>query len=170
MSAQKKIVVLVGIAASGKSTWAQKSVLSSDEIRLLLRDDPTDQTIHRVVFKTMRDLLRRRLDLGMPMTYIDATNLTRRERRPYIKIASMYGCHAEAVFFDTPLEICLERNRERERKVPETVLRMMAAKLQPPSTDEGFSTVVVISTDAAPTTTAAPEPDVCHPTVTGENV
>ena len=164
-----KVVVLVGIAASGKSTWAKESVLSSDEIRRLLRDDPTDQTIHRVVFKTMRELLRRRLDLRMPVTYIDATNLTRRERRPYIKIAAMYGCQAEAVFFDTPLDVCLERNRARERKVPEAVLHMMSSKLQPPSTNEGFCNVVVISRDCSPTT-SSPEPDVCHTAVTGENV
>ena len=150
MGAQKKVVVLVGIAGSGKSTWAKKSVLSSDEIRRLLRDDPTDQTVHRVVFKTLRDLLRRRLELGMPITYIDATNLTRRERRPYIKIALAYGCEAEAVFFDTPLAICLERNRARQRNVPEDVLSMMAAKLQMPSTGEGFSTVTVISASDVP--------------------
>jgi predicted kinase len=145
VGAQKTVVVLVGIPGSGKSSWAQKSVLSSDEIRRLLRDDETDQTIHRVVFKTLRDLLRRRLELGAPLTYIDATNLTRRERRPYIKIAADYGCRAEAVFFDTPLEVCLERNRARQRNVPEEVLRMMAAKLQIPSTEEGFATVAVIS-------------------------
>lgn len=148
MGAQQKVVVLVGIAGSGKSTWAKQSVLSSDEIRRLLRDDETDQTIHRVVFKTLRDLLRRRLELGMAVTYIDATNLTQRERRPYIKISLSYGCVAEAVFFDTPLEVCLERNRTRQRNVPPEVLRMMAAKLQIPSADEGFATVAVIAVDA----------------------
>ena len=140
--------MLVGIAGSGKSTWAKQSVLSSDEIRRLLRDDETDQTIHRVVFKTLRDLLRRRLELGVPVTYIDATNLTRRERRPYIKIALSYGCQAEAIFFDTPLEICLQRNRARQRNVPPEVLRMMAAKLQIPSTEEGFAAVTVIAAGA----------------------
>ena len=145
MGAQQKVVVLVGIAGSGKSTWAKQSVLSSDEIRRLLRDDETDQTIHRVVFNTLRDLLRRRLELGAAVTYIDATNLTRRERRPYIKIAAAYGCVAEAVFFDTSLDVCLERNLVRQRNVPEDVLRMMAAKLQIPSSEEGFAAVEVIS-------------------------
>ena len=152
----RKVVVLVGIAGSGKSTWAKESVLSSDEIRRMLRDDPADQTIHRIVFRTMRDLLRRRLELGMPMTYIDATNLTRRERRPYIKIAANYGCQVEAVFFDTPLEVCLERNRSRPRKVPDDVLRMMAAKMQPPTVEEGFTLVTRVSTSAAPPATSLP--------------
>ncbi len=145
--------MLVGIAGSGKSSWAKKSALASDEIRRLLRDDETDQTIHRIVFKTLRDLLRRRLELGVPVTYIDATNLTRRERRPYIKIATSYGCQAEAVFFDTPLEVCLERNRARQRNVPPDVLRMMAAKLQIPSTEEGFTRVAVIAADSGSLTT-----------------
>jgi len=156
---QKRVVILVGIAASGKSTWAKESVLSSDEIRRLLRDDPADQTIHRIVFKTMRDLLRRRLELGMPVTYIDATNLTRRERRPYIKIAAIYGAQAEAVLFDTPIETCIERNRARDRKVPEEILRMMSAKLQPPTAEEGFTSVAVLSTTAAPEAKGSPAPE-----------
>ncbi len=158
MSSQQRVIVLVGIAGSGKSSYARDSAISSDEIRRLLRDDPTDQTIHRIVFRTMRDLLRRRLELGMPVTYIDATNLTRRERRPYIKIASDYDAAAEAIYFDTPLESCLERNRTRERKVPEEVLCMMAAKLQPPTTSEGFTTVVAFSTIAVPSATSPQEP------------
>ena len=44
------------------------------------------------------------------MTYIDATNLTRRERRAYIKTAQLYDFHVEALFFDTPVEVCKEQN------------------------------------------------------------
>ena len=90
----------------------------------------------------------------MPITYIDATNLTRRERRPYIKIAADYGASAEAIYFDTPLETCMERNRARKRSVPEEILRMMAAKLQMPSTEEGFTSVAALSTIVAPQATS----------------
>ena len=48
---------LVGLPGSGKSTWARKqgvAVLSSDELRLLLADDESNQTIHREVFATLR--------------------------------------------------------------------------------------------------------------------
>src|ERR1035438_1329956 len=47
------IVLLIGLPGSGKSTWVakQKAVaLSSDAVRELLADDPTDQSIHARVF------------------------------------------------------------------------------------------------------------------------
>jgi len=118
--------------------------LSSDAVRGLLADDETDQSIHREVFATMRYLLRRRLALSRLVTYIDATHLTPRERRPYIKMGETYGCAVEAVFFDVPLEVCRERNGRRGRVVPEDVLERMAAKLVPPTVEEGFSAVSVV--------------------------
>ena len=144
--AVQKIIITVGLPGSGKSTYLQRlaiAPLSSDAIRLLLADDVTDQTIHSRVFATIRYLLRHRLAIGRPVTYIDATHLTIEERRPYVHIARWYGCELEALFFDVPLEVCRERNRLRNRIVPEEAMEMMAAKLTPPSMEEGFTGVTV---------------------------
>lgn len=144
--AVQKIIITVGLPGSGKSTYLQRlaiAPLSSDAIRLLLADDVTDQTIHSRVFATIRYLLRHRLAIGRPVTYIDATHLTIEERRPYVNIARWYGCELEALFFDVPLEVCRERNRLRNRIVPEEAMEMMAAKLTPPSMEEGFTGVIV---------------------------
>ena len=144
-----RIVVLVGLPGSGKSAWLKRmgaGGLSSDTIRKLLADDETDQTIHDRVFQTLRYLLRQRLALGRPVTYIDATNLTPEERRPYIGIGKSYGCEIEAVFFDAPLEVCRERNARRHRVVPDDVMAKMAAKLVPPAAAEGFDRVAVVAT------------------------
>jgi predicted kinase len=145
---RQRIVLLAGLPGSGKSTWAASQgivPLSSDSIRELLADDPGDQSIHVRVFATVRYLLRQRLAIGRPVTYIDATHLTPGERKPYIRIANWYDCDIEAIFFDVPAEVCIERNRGRSRIVPEAVIRAMAEKLRVPSEAEGFSNVRVIS-------------------------
>ena len=141
-------MVLVGLPGSGKSTWLERQGIvgiSSDWIRQVLADDATDQTIHARVFLTMRYLLRHRLGIGRPVSYVDATHLTPEERRPYIQIGQWYGCDVEAVFFDVPLEVCRARNARRQRVVPEEAMAKMAAKLAPPDIQEGFSRVTAIT-------------------------
>ena len=147
MEPKQRIVVMVGLPGCGKSTYLERlgvTPLSSDAVRLLLADDATNQTIHARVFQTLRYLLRHRLAIGRPVTYVDATHLTPEERRPYVQIARWYGCEIEAIYFDVPLEICQERNRGRNRIVPEDAMRMMAAKLVPPSAEEGFARITVV--------------------------
>jgi predicted kinase len=142
-----RLVVLVGLPGSGKTTWAARqsfSVLSSDAVRLLIADDPAIQTIHRRVFATLRHLARQRLELRRPVTCIDATSLTRWERRPWVRLAEDADCEAEAIFFDTPLEVCLDRNIRRERVVPAAAVREMARRLEPPSIEEGFARVITL--------------------------
>lgn len=97
--------------------------------------------IHAEVFATLRYLVRRRLDMKRPLTFIDATHLTVRERHPYVKMGRLYECSVEAVFFDIPAEICKARNASRSRTVPDWVIDAMALRLVPPTIAEGFDSV-----------------------------
>ena len=147
-----KIVLLVGLPGSGKSTYLRRlgvSAISSDGIRGLLADDLTIQTIHRRVFASVRYLIRQRLELRRPVTYVDATSLTPRERRPYIRLGQLHDCDVEALFFDVPVEVCMQRNRERPRVVPESAILDMVRRMVPPSLDEGFVRVQVIRSDTS---------------------
>ena len=141
------VVLAIGLPGSGKTTWFRRrgvTPLSSDLLRNILFDDVEEQRYQGLVFSTLRSLLRARLIARMPWNYVDATNLSIHERRQWIKMAKSFGYEVQAVFFDVPLEVCLERNRSRERSVSEDVMRKMAEKLKPPVFEEGFAKITVV--------------------------
>ena len=147
------VVLAIGLPGSGKTTWFKRrgvTPLSSDLLRSILFDDITEQRYQGLVFSTLRSLLRARLIAKMPWNYVDATNLSPHERRQWIKMARSFGYEVQALFFDVPLEVCLDRNRRRERAVQEDVMRRMAEKLRPPSFKEGFSKIVVVRVKKSP--------------------
>jgi predicted kinase len=144
----KGIVVLaIGLPGSGKSSWFKRHnvvPLSSDMVRSLLFDDVREQRFQDLVFSNLRSMLKARLIAKRPTNYVDATNLTPQERQHWIKLAKDYNYEVHAVFFDVPLEVCIERHQRRDRVVPEDIMRKMAAKLKPPSFGEGFAKITVV--------------------------
>jgi predicted kinase len=144
----KGIVVLaIGLPGSGKSSWFKRHnvvPLSSDMVRSLLFDDVREQRFQDLVFSNLRSMLKARLIAKRPMNYVDATNLTPQERQHWVKLAKDYNYEVHAVFFDVPLEVCIERHQRRDRVVPEDVMRRMAAKLKAPAFPEGFAKITVV--------------------------
>ena len=146
------VILAIGMPGSGKTTWMRRrgvTPLSSDLLRNILFDDVEEQRYQGLVFSTLRSLLRARLIARMPWNYVDATNLSIHERRQWIKMAKSFGYEVQAVFFDVPLEVCLERNAKRDRSVSEDIMRKMAEKLKPPVFEEGFDKITVVRVKSA---------------------
>jgi predicted kinase len=146
------VVLTIGLPGSGKTTWYKRrgvQPLSSDMLRTILFDDITEQRYQGLVFSTLRSLLRARLIAKMPWNYVDATNLSPHERRQWIKMAKSFGYEVQAVFFDVPLSVCLERNSKRDRQVTDEVMHKMAERLKPPAFKEGFDKITVVRVKGA---------------------
>ena len=148
------LVLLVGAAGAGKSTWAAarvqpSQVLSSDAFRELVADDASDQGATGVAFQLLHLVARARLERGL-LTVIDATNLTSGARRPWRALAERHGRPCVAVLFDVPLPELLARNAGRERVVDAAVVRRHAIQMQTALRDvpgERYRLVLIAAVD-----------------------
>ena len=129
------LVVLVGVSGSGKSFFAQKhfkptEVLSSDHCRALVSDDENDQSVTKEAFEILHFIASKRLAAGK-LAVIDATNVQPEARKPLVELARRYHALPVAIVFDMPLQLCLERNKNRpDRNFGHHVIRQQASQLR----------------------------------------
>jgi predicted kinase len=146
------LVLLIGIAASGKTTFAQRhfaptEILSSDAFRALIADDPSAQGATDDAFDLLHRLLEMRLRRGR-LTVVDATNVEDWARAELIDVARRHRRPAVAIVLDMPLEAALERNADRASpRPPPSALRRQhrwLADSLPALAHEGFAGVHVL--------------------------
>jgi protein phosphatase len=150
------VVVLVGPAGAGKSTFAARhfqpaEILSSDAYRALVSGDESDQRATRAAFGRLHRALEGRLADRL-LTVVDATNVERSARQPLVGRAAAAGVPSIAIVLDLPLATVLARNAGRTgRIVDELVVRRHLARLRRSLDDplgflehEGFQHVVVL--------------------------
>lgn len=148
------LVVLIGAAGAGKTTFASRhfdpsEILSSDAYRALISGDEADQTVTRAAFGRLHRELARRLTLGK-LSVIDATNVDPGARRALLQRSRAAGVPAIAIVFDLEPDVVLTRNLARTSRVvdPRIVLGHLArlrASLDAPGPNlgnEGFQEVV----------------------------
>jgi predicted kinase len=132
--ADPSVVVLVGAAGVGKSTFARRhfapdEILSSDAFRALIAGDEADQAATVAAFRALHRALERRLAAGL-LTVVDATNVTANARRGILRRAAASGVPAVALVLDLPVDEVLARNAGRARVVPEDAVRSHVADLR----------------------------------------
>ena len=139
--------MMVGLPGSGKSTYAKTlkvPIVSSDSIRAELFGDENDQDHNAEVFTEVEKRIRNYLKNGESCT-LDATNLSRKRRRNFLKTISNYDdVEHVAILIATDIDLCLKQNKQRDRVVPEDVIMRMFRHLSFPRIDEGFDRIIIV--------------------------
>jgi predicted kinase len=129
-----EIVILIGLQASGKSTFFRTCLAATYEY---ISKDQMRNNKHPG--RRQAQLIEEALQKGHSVV-IDNTNPTVEVREPLIGLGRMYGAEITGYYFKSQVRQCLERNRLREgmARVPDVAIYTTAKKLVPPSYKEGF--------------------------------
>ena len=143
--------LLVGLPASGKSTFSKRLatsknalIISTDNIRKMLYKDETKQGDWKEIERVLHDSIFQSISKGQSVI-IDATHTVREHRKILINLSSRinWTCY----FLNTDKQTCIKRNLERSRTVPKHVIESMANQLEltPPKKVEGFKKLYEIN-------------------------
>ncbi len=120
------LVVLVGPSGAGKSTWAREryrtaEVVSSDELRGVVGSGRHDLDASADAFLLLDQIVAGRVRRGLT-TVVDTLGLDLDRRLAWLALARAGSLPTAVVCFDTPSELCRQRNRDRDGPVPARVL------------------------------------------------
>lgn len=152
-----KLFLMIGLPGSGKSSLAASLqqtqpgliLISTDAIRARLFGDEAIQgnwgLIQRELYHQLKQAVHT-IQQGQATAVIyDATNVRRRYRRQVIALCRILGfTHLTALWVDTPLSLCLKRNQQRQRQVPQVAIERMNRQFlgAPPSLEEGINCLI----------------------------
>lgn len=142
------LVLLIGSAGSGKSTFARRcfkptEIVSSDQCRAMICDSEADQTVSKHAFELLHQWVLKRLRYGRRVV-VDATNTTAEARASLLALAAKHGAMPVAIVFNIPLASAIAMNQQRQRQVPEDVIAVQAQEIQaslPGLAQEGFAKI-----------------------------
>ncbi len=161
------IVVLVGASAAGKSSWARSAyraqeIVSADDLRGIVGSGRHDLDASADAFRLLDDILAARVRRGLTCV-VDTLGLDAQRRRDYLALAKKHGLPALAIVFDVPDALAMQRNAQRERRVPARVLAAQLARAADVAGEvesEGWDQVVVVRSDAPTPSGVATVPEI----------
>lgn len=127
-----KLIICRGLPASGKSTWAKQWVLEDPEHRIRVNQDDIrlmlgkywvpsrEKLVQEIQFDAILEALSRGFDV-----VIDNTNLNKKVLDGFDRLIKTFKDYEIEYkdFFDTPLSVCIERDKNRDLQVTEKVIR-----------------------------------------------
>lgn len=142
------LIMMCGLPGSGKSSYAEsiyvatpfikKPIIhSSDKLRKEMFGDESTQGDNQKLFSELHRRIKRDLSNGKDVIY-DATNIKKKERIPFLDEIGKIRCYCICVVMATEYEACLRNNENRERSIPNHVIRRMWQQWTPPHYSEGF--------------------------------
>lgn len=144
-----KLFMMIGLPASGKSTLAEQiaksedaEIVSSDNIRKELYGDENIQGDNNKVFRILQERIINGLKNNKNMIY-DATNINYKRRMAFLQKIRKLKIEKIAIMVATPYEQCLIRNSQRERQVPEEVIKRMYFNFYVPQYFEGWDDIQI---------------------------
>lgn len=139
-----EVTMMSGVPGSGKDTWLAQNrsdlpVVSLDEIRTEMGVDPVDNQgeVIQVARERCREYLRSKTSFAF-----NATNLLVQTRRRWLELFADYNARIDLVYVEPPFQRILQQNRKRADAIPESVLRKLAAKCEPPTWAEAHQLLV----------------------------
>jgi predicted kinase len=129
---QNKVIVLRGLPASGKSTWAKDFIdrnpgwlrVNKDDLRAMMHNSKWTKDNERQILIARDALIVAALNDGYSVI-VDDTNFASHHITTIQKIASEFEAAFEVKDFDVSLSECLERNGKRMPRVPDHVIHDM---------------------------------------------
>lgn len=150
-----RFFMCIGLPASGKSEQAKRlaaeynaEIFSSDALRTEMFGDVNHQENNDILFKELHKRIRECLASGKS-AIMDSTNINYKRRMEFLKSLNKIPCEKIAVLMATPYEVCLERNAQRERNVPEYVIKRMYMNFWVPAKYEGFDSIQIVYSEGA---------------------
>ena len=144
------LVVLCGLPASGKSTYAKEfsekynaNIHSSDKIREELSGDVNNQSINELVFRTLHNRIKDDLRNGISCIY-DACNISYKRRMAFLQELNKIHCEKICFLMATPYEECIKNNANRDRKVSECIIERMYRNFDVPYYYEGWDKIEIL--------------------------
>lgn len=142
-----KFIMMCGLPASGKSYAAETlsmeydaTIHSSDALRKEMFGDENTNDKNEEVFKELHNRIKADLKNNKNTIY-DATNINYKQRKAFLEELKKYPCEKICNFVATPYKDCLIQNTNRERQVPEHVIKRMYMNFYIPQKYEGWDDI-----------------------------